>query len=440
LPYHREHGSDPLGSGARALTEGMDECMRLGFYDATLEFCARGRALAPWDERPDLWWTFTSKMPTSLSALGRAEQAEAICDEARATTVNPNIHIQCAYATSMLYTRHREPRRRDHERALAWINEAIAISELLPDPKLRAFNTVFHHNGLALIEAHRRRPERALELVTAGIAELDRQLGTDEHHLHRSVLRYNRAQVLAGLGRYEEALADYRAVAEVDPYYPEYHFDLGNLLRQLGRDDEALAAYETTMRLGPPFPEPFYNRGDLRLAAGDEDGALADFDYVLELDPGFVPAYVNRAGLLLDRGDIDGAERDALAGLAIDPDAAHLHAVLGHVHAERGEHAAARAAFDRALVIEPSLVPALAGRAACACEAGDAQAALADLGRAVELVPDDPALLFNRAHVLRETGQAAAAMADLDAAASLAPADEDILAALDQCRAELATA
>ncbi|MFF7633555.1 tetratricopeptide repeat protein [Kitasatospora sp. NPDC008050] len=438
IPYHRERGTDPFGAGAESLAHAMDTCMLLGFYDATIDFCRRGRALVDWDQHPDLWWLFTSKMPTSLSALGRADEAEAICDEARAQTRKPAIHIQCAYATSMLYTRHREPTRRDHQRALAWINEAIAMASLLPDPKLRAFNTVFHHNGLALIEGHRGRPHAALELVTAGLAELDRELGSDEHHLHRSVLRYNRAQVLTGLGRLDEALEEYRAVLAVDPSYPEYHFDLGNLLRRMGREEEALEAYERALRLGPPFPEVFYNRGDTRNAAGDVEGALADFGYVLELDPGFVDAYVNRAGIRLDLEDVEGAECDALAGLARDPDNPYLQAVLGRVHAAREENTAARQAFDRALAVDPDLVAALCGRAAVAHQLGDADTALTDLRHAVELAPDDPGVRYNHAFVLRDAGRWDAALAELDIVAALLPDDPDVLAAREACRAEAA--
>jgi hypothetical protein len=56
----------------------------------------------------------------------------------------------------------------------------------------------------------------ALQLVDACIADLDRELAPDEHVLHRSVLRYNRAQVLVALGRLSEALADYTAVIDQD--------------------------------------------------------------------------------------------------------------------------------------------------------------------------------------------------------------------------------
>ncbi|MGC0416682.1 tetratricopeptide repeat protein [Embleya sp. AB8] len=440
LPYHREHGGDPRKAGVVALAQAMDACLLAGYYDATLDFCARGRALVDWRELPDFWWLFTGKMPTSLSALGRVAETEAICDEARARSRKPAVHIQCAYSTAMLYTRHRNPGRRDHERALGWINEAIALASLLTDPKQRAFNTVFHNNALALIEGHLGRPEAALELVTAGIAELDRDLGADEHHLHRSVLRHNRATVLTGLRRYDEALADYREVIAVDPYYPEYHLDLGNLLRLMGREQEALAEYETALRLGPPIPEVFYNRADIRTEAGDYDGALADLDYVLELDPDFLDAYVNRAGLVLDLGDPDRAEQDASAGLTRDPDNPHLLAVLGRVHAERAEHPAARAAFDRALRADPDLTAALCGRAGVACQSGDVEVAMADLAHAVELAPDDPAVRYNRAFVLQRVGRWHDALADLDIAAALVPDDEDIRAAREECLARVPAA
>lgn len=439
IPYHREHGTDPLGTGLEAMSDAMVSCVLHGFYDAVVDFCHRGRALTDWEETPDQRWTFTTLMPTAYSALGRIQEAEEICDEVRAHVRDPRKHMQMAYATSMLYTRHRSADRRDHERAAAWINEAIAISSLLPDAKSRAFSTVFHHNGLALIEAHRGRPLKALELVTAGMAALDRELGSGEQSLHRSVLRHNRAQVLTGLGRLEEALEEYRAVIEADPHYPEYHLDLGNLLQRMGRAAEAAAAYETATRLGPPFPELYYNRGDLRNGLGDVEGALADFGYVLDLDPTFLDAYVNRVGLLLDLEELDAAESDVLAGLALEPTHPMLLAALGRIRAERGEAETAWEAFDAALAADPDLVAALCGRATLAYEAGDAEGALEDLRRAVSLEPSNPATRYNRAFVLRSVGRWAEAVDDLDAAAREDPEDEEIAAALAECRAGMAS-
>lgn len=433
IPFHREHGSDPAGSGASALRDAIDYCIDMGFYEATIDLGTRGRAVIDWQHQHALWRLYTTKMTISLAAIGRPGEAEKLYDEIRVLTTSALEHMYAAYATAMLYTRHLLPERRDHERALGWINESIAIASLLPDPKERAFQTVFHRNGLALIEVHRGQPERALELVTEGIALLDEELGTDAHQLHRSVLRYNRAQVLAGLGRIEESLADYRLACEADPHYPEYHFDIANLLRRLDRDDEALAEYAITMRLGPPFPEPYYNRADIRASRGEAEAALADYSYVLELDPGFTDAYLNRAAIHAGLGDLAAAQADVRHGLALEPEHPQLLCLRARLALEQGELDEADASLAIALAADASLPEAWALRGAVHYESGNLTAALADLTRAVQLSPD-PAVVFNRGTVHQGLGNWPEAIADYSQVLDADPDEADSLLHRAQCR------
>jgi tetratricopeptide (TPR) repeat protein len=436
VPYHREHGADPAGTGAEAIREALDYCIDMGFYEATVDFGQRGRALIDWRAEPDLWWTFTTKMTTSLAALGRAAEAEQLYNEARASSASASVHMQAAYATAMLYTRHHDEDERDDDRALGWINEAIAIARLLPDVKDRAMQTVFNQNGLALIKSHLGDREDALRLVGDGLARLESELDPAEHRLHRSVLRYNRAQLYAGLGRLEEALADYTAVIEEDPHYAEYHFDRAALLRRLDRDDEAMADYETAMRLSPPFPELYYNRGDLRSALGDSDGALADFGYVLEIDPDYVDAYINRVAILIETGDLAAARRDLTSGLTVAPEDPHLLCLLARLELEEGHRDEAGAAADAAVRAGADLAEAWATRAAIAFELGDPALAVADLTRAIELAPD-PAVLFNRAIAHQAVGNWASAEADLTAVLEAEPAEGEAWLRRSECRHRL---
>ncbi|HKS49623.1 MAG TPA: tetratricopeptide repeat protein [Amycolatopsis sp.] len=433
VPYHRERGSDRAGTGVRALLDALNTCLDLGFYHAVVDFGRRGRALAGQRTDEERWWTFTTKTTTALAALGRPEEALSLYDEARRLSTSPGVHMQAAYATAMIYTRHLDEDRRDHEAARAWSNQSIAIANLLPDRKQRAFHSAFNRNGLALIEVHEGNPAEALRLLDDGLERLDEDLDAGEYALHRSVLRVNRAQVHASLGRLDHALADYTAVIAMDPNYAEYYFDRAALLRRLGRNEDALADYDDAIRLSPPFPEAYYNRGDLRLELGDIDGALADFGYTLDLDPDFVDAYVNRAGLHLDLGDLADAARDAEAGLARDQDNPHLHVVIGQIHVEHEEYPAASAAFDRALAVDPDLIPALSGRAALACRLGEADLALTDLRHAVDLAPGDPLLRYNRAFAYQHKGQWDQALADLKIARELSPGDPEIAEAHETC-------
>jgi len=434
LAHHRVHGSDPGEAGVRALLHATDHCLCMGFYEACVEYGRRGLALVDPRTEHQRWWAFVKGTTLALSILGRTEEAELMDDQSRFNSISPNVHMSCAYSTAMLYTRHKDPEQRDQRKAKSWLNAAIASASMIEDPLERAFQSAFFRNGLALVEANLGEPAEALRLVDECIEMLDRLLPPDNHVLHRSVLKNNRARVYLALGRLDDAMADYAVVIGQDPNHPEHYLERGNILRRLGREEEAHADYATAMRLSPPFPEIYYNRGDLRFSEGDTAGALADFSYVLELQPDFVDAYVNRAGLYLEEGDNEAARDDALHGLEFEPENPYLHAVLGQVFAEADDFAAARAAYDRALKTAPDLVSALVGRAVLAYSTGDLATAADDLDHAVELQPDDSALHYNRALVHRDAGRTAESLADLEKAAALSPDDPDIAEELARSR------
>ncbi|MDH2429739.1 tetratricopeptide repeat protein [Sphaerisporangium sp. TRM90804] len=428
IPFHREHGTDPSGAGVESLWAALDHCVSEGFLAAAADLGLRAlRLAAPGAGR---WWNLTQATATALAGIGRREEARELYERARRASVDPEVHSASAYGAAMLDARHPDPARRDLGRAEGWINEAVAISTLLPDPPVRAFKLGFDLNGKALIEMRRGRADRALSLVESAIDLAETDLPSGRHPIHRMVLRANRAQLLGRLGRHDEALGEMDAAVAVDPAYPDYRLDRGNLLFRMGRLDEALAEYDAAIGLSPPLPEGYYNRAQLRLATGDLTGARADLDHVLELDPGYLDAYINRAGLLLELG-LDGqARQDVAAGLAIAPGDPHLSCVLGQLESAAGGVEQARAAFDAAVAGAPGLAAAWASRGVLCYETGDLQGAVADLTRAVEL-QEDAAHYYNRAVVLKELGRVAEAVDDLRRARALAPEDADIARALD---------
>ncbi|MEN3361511.1 MAG: hypothetical protein V7637_5493, partial [Mycobacteriales bacterium] len=428
VPYHHERGS--TGAGARALRFAQGYCLDHGFYEATVDCGIRGRRIVDWSSRPALWWAYTSAMAAALTELGRAQEAEDLYDDARATCTAPAIHLQAAYATAMLYTRQHAAGRRDPRRAKAWLNTAIALAAMLPDPQERAYQTVLQQDALALIEVQLGNLPAALRLVDSGLARLDKDLDPAEQRPRRSVLRYHRAQVYAGLGRLDEALADYTAVIDADPEHAGYYAERGSILRQLGEHDAALADYARAAALSPPDPEVVRDRAGLRLDRGELPAARADLDYLLELDPGHLAALIDRAGLLCRLGERAAARRDVGAGLELAPGDPELHCLLGRLEAAAGDPDAARAAFTTALTADPTLQVAWANRATVAFETGDIPAALDDLSRALAIA-DDADLRINRASAYQAAGDLDSAIIDLARARDLgAPQADDLLAAL----------
>lgn len=415
VPFHCERGSDPTGAGADALTAALEHCMLDGFYEAVIDLAGRSLAVLDWQEEPERCWLVTAKLTTALSVLERPDEAAQAYDDACAASALPAVHLQSAYGRAMLYTRFFDRDRIDHRRAKAWINTAIAIASLYGERERRAYNLTFQENGLALVEMHLGDLEESLRLVTEGLERLELELGSDKETLHRSVLRYNEAQLLSKLGPLDRALQAYNDVIAADPNHSEYYFERAGLLRRIGNVEGALADYDAAIRLSPPYPEPFYNRADLAVEVGNVDLALQDLSYVLELDPSFLSAYVNRAGLLYELGDLDGAAADVAAGLALDPDNAHLQCTRGLIAQDEGRPTEARRAFDQAIAQDPSLVAAWANRAVLSFEEGCVQAAIDDFTYALGL-DDDPTIRANRGFGYQHAGLWNAAIADYTAA------------------------
>lgn len=414
----------PSAPGAGSLPADFDRYRDEGFHHAMAESGLEELRGLVYEDDPEAWQRLLQRVAASLEAVEREDEARELYDRLRCESTDPKQRATAAYATAMILVRHHDPARRDPEQALAWINEAVTITSLLPVPRERAFHLGFDLNGKALVEVRRGRPDAAMDLVRQAIELAETHL-PDEHAVHRLVLYANRARLLAMAGLREPALADYTRAIEADPGYPDHYLDRGNLLYELNRPEEALADYESVMRLSPPFTEAYYNRSELRYASGDLDGARADLDHTLELDPEFTPAYVNRCGLYAAAGDYAQARRDVERGLALSPGEPYLLCVLGQVELAEERFPESRAAFDRALELDPELVAAWAGRAELAFERGDHEAALSDLTRALKL-EETAELLYNRSLAYRAAGLTGHARQDLVRAAELAPEDEDI--------------
>lgn len=440
IPYHRERGQDPSGIGVQALQAALKYCLNMAFYEAAIEFGYRGRKLIDGGKQLDMYWAFTKDITTALAALSRGVEAETLFNETRELTDNPAIHMYAAYATSMLYTRHHEPERRDMHIAKRWIQEAIAIAQLLPDPKERTFHTVFNQNGLALIEVRLGRPYEAQRLVVEGLERLDRELEPGEHLLQRSVMVYNRAQVNNVLKKFDQAIADFTTLIAMDPHYSEAYFERGNIYRRLGRNEEALEDYHSAIRYGPPYPEVYYNRAGVLSILGREDEALADYGYVLELDPDNIDALINRASMLYERGEYAASRRDIERGLMLNPNNAQLLCTLGLVEMEEQHPDDAQRALTSALERDPKLVAAWINRAVLEFENGNADAAIADLSHALD-VSENATIRYNRGFAYQSQERWQEAIADFTRALELSNDDaQEILYQRGVCHAKLGNA
>ncbi|WP_083976501.1 tetratricopeptide repeat protein [Kitasatospora azatica] len=421
LAYHREHGSDRAGAGRLALLAAQRYCVEVGFSAAVIDLGLRGRLVTDPNVDQHDFWEFTHQAAAACIPVGRTVQSMELYLDVIQRFTDPKVHMMTSYSIAMLHTRFLQPR--DHDLALRWQNNAVAIAGILPDPAERLTFSVFHDNGLALVEMHRGNLARSLELVESCMARLDAKLTDEQWRLHRSQLLYNRARLLTATGRLDEAFADYSTLIDLDPYYTDYLSERARIHRVRGDFAAALADYDRAVRLAPPFPELYYNRGTARAEAGDDKGALADFGYVLEMEPDDVDTRLARAEMLLESEEFDAAEADVAAGLALRPDEPRLLCMRGTVALQRGALTEAYQALSSALDLDPGYPAALINRAVVHYQQDRYQAAVQDLTATLGLIGDDPDVLLNRGIAYQAEGQLDLALADFDRALTLPGAD-----------------
>jgi Tfp pilus assembly protein PilF len=189
----------------------------------------------------------------------------------------------------------------------------------------------------------------------------------------------NLATILLREGRYEEAEHAFRQLVGQSPDDPTLHAALATALAGLGRGDEAFAEFDRALQLDPLEVRAYHNRGRLREAMGDVDAAIEDYRRALRYDAEYEPSrkalerlgvgvtgklptspeelqareLLREANELQRRGDLDGAEARVEQALRLTPDIAAVHQFRGNIAKLKGDRKRAIAEFERALELEP---------------------------------------------------------------------------------------
>ncbi|HEX4637248.1 MAG TPA: tetratricopeptide repeat protein, partial [Rhizomicrobium sp.] len=205
---------------------------------------------------------------------------------------------------------------------------------------------------------------------------------------------YNQARQAQKDGNLLEAARLYQQIVAASSI-PEVRVNLGNVLAQMGRREDALAQYDQALTQKGDLFEALFNRGNLHLESGQAAAALADFENALAvradvpgvwnnrgtalrrlhkleealfsyeravaLAPGHVNALTNRAIALFDLGRLDQALTASEAALAVQADFAEALYVRGNILRDLGRISEAQASFEQALQKAPHHALALNG-------------------------------------------------------------------------------
>lgn len=218
-------------------------------------------------------------------------------------------------------------------------------------------------------------------------------------------VRLARADSLQALGRYDDALDDYRAALSRSPDSIPARSRLARLLEYLGHTADAAALLKPLASLDPAnYPDDPAVRVDLALARLallqlDPPDDVADaYSHVLNaiLLPVAQGTHRSRwlariaiADLLASKHNSFEARRDFQAALQLNPRLAEPHVGLALLDLERNDFDSAQERVTAALALAPRSPAVLRAAAAIRLASHDAPAASAILNQALEINPND---------------------------------------------------
>ena len=126
--------------------------------------------------------------------------------------------------------------------------------------------------------------------------------------------RYRRAGILAALGRFDAARADYLAVLAAEPAHLGALNDLGTLLHTTEYLSAARTCYGEAVARHPDAAVARVNLANMLLDADDAAAARAHYEAALALAPGLAEAHQGLARVLAESGDDEAAAHHRALG------------------------------------------------------------------------------------------------------------------------------
>ena len=179
-------------------------------------------------------------------------------------------------------------------------------------------------------------------------------------NMETAMTQFNKGTQFLEEGLFEEAIASFHIVIELEPNQSwAYHY-LGEALARLGKLEEAVTAYRKAVELKPDFCWSYHHLGDVLERQQQWEGSIIAFRQAIELNPEHFGSYLGLGKSLEKLGQLDEAITAYRRASELDPEADWMQYRLGELLQQRTQLdlEGAIASYRRAIELNPDDVQA----------------------------------------------------------------------------------
>lgn len=147
---------------------------------------------------------------------------------------------------------------------------------------------------------------------------------------------FNLALAYEKEGKYNEAIAEYNRVLEIDPNYFLVYNNIGNIYTSKNLYDEAIIEYRRCLEIEPNYFLAYNNLGNIYGLRQEYNKAIESYEKSIELNPSYSESHSNLGLLYLENNIYQKAEKEFREALRLNPGSAEGYNNLGNFYGKRG--------------------------------------------------------------------------------------------------------
>jgi tetratricopeptide (TPR) repeat protein len=166
------------------------------------------------------------------------------------------------------------------------------------------------------------------------------------------------AELLLNQERNDEAEVELRKAQEKSPSPAEeaaIESGLGNIAMRGEHFNEAIAHFQRVAEINPEYPSIWFNMGFAYRLLGDLAAAQENYQRGLQLQPDDERIYAELIAISMNQEQKTQARQIALQGVRSNPESAYLHALYASVLFESGDIRSAQHELQEAEKLDPEL-------------------------------------------------------------------------------------